>query len=50
MVGLAWDKGELTKVRIMSKSGQDCALRYRQNHVTFPTRVGAVYLRNGELK
>ena len=49
-VDLAWDKGELTRVRIVSKSGQECAIRYRQNHVRFPTRMGAVYVRNGELK
>ena len=49
-VDLAWDKGELTRVRIVSKSGQECAVRYRQNRVRFPTRVGAVYVRDGELK
>jgi len=50
VVDLAWDKGELTRVRIVSKSGRECVLRYRQNRVQFSTRVGAEYVRTGELK
>ena len=50
VVDLAWERGDLTRVRIVSTSGQECVLRYRQNRATFPTRAGAAYVRNGQLK
>ncbi len=50
VVDLEWDGGELTRVRIVSTSGQQCALRYRQNRVAFPARAGAAYVRNARLK
>jgi alpha-L-fucosidase 2 len=50
VVDLAWERGDLTRVRIVSTSGKQCALRYRDNRVTFPTRAGAAYVRNAQLK
>jgi alpha-L-fucosidase 2 len=50
VVDLAWQGGNLTKVRVVSTAGQPCVLRYRQNRVTFPTRSGATYDRNWQLK
>jgi alpha-L-fucosidase 2 len=50
VVDLAWDGGELTSVRIRSTSGAKCALRYRENRVSFQTRAGGVYVRNAQLK
>jgi len=50
VIDLAWERGELTRVRIVSTAGKQCALRYRDNRVTFPTRVGAAYVRNAQLK
>jgi alpha-L-fucosidase 2 len=50
VVDLAWKRGRLTRVRIVSTSGRECALRYRQNRASFPTRAGAAYVRNAQLK
>jgi alpha-L-fucosidase 2 len=50
VVDLAWERGRLTRVRIVSTSGRECALRYRQYRATFPTRAGAAYVRNAQLK
>jgi alpha-L-fucosidase 2 len=50
VVDLAWDRGELTTVRIRSTSGQQCVLRYREARASFPTRTGGVYARNAQLK
>jgi alpha-L-fucosidase 2 len=50
VVDLAWERGRLTRVRIVSTSGRECALRYRQSRATFPTRAGAAYVRNAQLK
>ena len=50
VVDLAWERSELTRVRIVSTSGKPCALRYRDNRVTFATRAGAAYVRNAQLK
>ena len=48
-VDLTWDGGALTTVRVRSTAGRQCALRYRENRVSFPTRVGGVYVRNARL-
>ena len=50
IVDLAWEGGDLTRVRIVSTSGKQCALRYRQNRATFPTHAGAAYVRTAQLK
>ena len=50
VVDLAWERGSLTRVRIVSTSGRECALRYRQNRASFPTRAGAAYVRYAQLK
>jgi alpha-L-fucosidase 2 len=50
VVDLAWERGRLTRVRIVSTSGLECALRYRQIRASFPTRAGAAYVRNAQLK
>lgn len=50
MVDLVWELGDLTSVRVVSTSGKQCTLRYRQSRVSFPTRTGGVYVRNAQLK
>lgn len=50
VVDLAWERGDLTRVRILSTSGKECAIRYRQNRANFPTRIGAAYVRDAQLK
>ncbi|HUP04987.1 MAG TPA: glycoside hydrolase family 95 protein [Bryobacteraceae bacterium] len=50
VVDLAWERGELTRVRVVSNAGQECVLRYRENRVSFRTRAGQAYVRNGQLK
>ena len=47
---LAWEGGQLTNVRVRSTAGERCTLRYRERRVSFPTRVGGVYLRNAKLQ
>ena len=49
-VDLTWDGGALTSVRVRSASGKQCTLRYREDRVSFPTRVGGVYVRNAKLQ
>ncbi len=48
-VDLAWDAGQLISVRVRSTAGEHCAIRYGERRVSFPTRVGGVYVRNGKL-
>ena len=49
-VDLTWDGGALTSVRVRSTAGKQCTLRCREDRVSFPTRVGGVYVRNAKLK
>ena len=50
VVDLAWDRGELTSVKILSTAGKPCSLRYGQTRVSFATRAGRTYVRNAQLK
>lgn len=45
-----WKNGKLTKLKIFSKAGEHCYLRYRRQEIDFQTTKGKVYTFNGELK
>lgn len=42
-VSLYWEDGKLQKAVIRSDSGEECALRYKNKTLTFPTRSGKSY-------
>jgi len=44
-----WENGELTGLELLSKSGNDCKLRYQDRIIEFPTMAGKIYRFDGEL-
>lgn len=45
-----WKNGELQNVKVHSKAGQPCKLRYKNQSVDFNTEKGEIYTFNGKLK
>jgi alpha-L-fucosidase 2 len=50
VVDLWWQNGALSKARIRSLCGRPCRVTYRDQEVSFNTRVGGSYVRNGLLQ
>jgi alpha-L-fucosidase 2 len=50
VVNLDWRKGVLEQVAIRSALGRECRLRYGSKRVSFPTRPGQQYRRDGQLQ
>jgi alpha-L-fucosidase 2 len=50
VVDIWWQNGTLSKVQIRSLSGNPCRLTYRDHAVSFKTRLGGSYVRNGLLQ
>jgi alpha-L-fucosidase 2 len=49
-VDIWWQNGTLSRARIRSLCGSSCRLKYGAQEVSFNTRVGESYLRNGLLQ
>ena len=49
-VNLDWENGVLKKVTVLSKLGNPCRLRYRDQVISFPTQKGQTYEFDGSLK
>ncbi|WP_327486857.1 glycoside hydrolase family 95 protein [Telluribacter sp.] len=49
VLDLDWKDNKLQAVRVVSKAGKPCTLRYKDKTVTFPTETGKTYRFNGEL-
>ena len=43
MVDMDWKEGKPTMVKILSKGGQSCKIRFQDKLVEFPTEAGKVY-------
>ena len=44
-----WSEGILTAIKILSKTGEECHLRYKDKTIRFPTIAGKTYRFDGEL-
>jgi alpha-L-fucosidase 2 len=44
-----WENGELTALEVLSKSGRDCKLHYKDLAIEFPTIAGKTYRFDGKL-
>jgi alpha-L-fucosidase 2 len=47
---LTWKKGLLTSITIKSKTGGNCKISYKNNNISFETKIGETYKLNGDLK
>lgn len=45
-----WEDGQLKQLKLRSKLGNDCKIRYGDNVITLATEQGKAYTFNGELK
>jgi alpha-L-fucosidase 2 len=45
-----WGNGELQTVEVLSKAGNKCQLRYKNQHMDFDTEKGKAYTFNGQLE
>jgi len=50
VVDIKWSNGALSEVRLLSKSGKDCKIRYKDKVVQMKTRKGKQYVLNQDLK
>jgi alpha-L-fucosidase 2 len=44
-----WENGELSALEVLSKSGKECRLKYKDHSITFPTIAGKIYRFDGSL-
>jgi len=44
-----WSEGILTAIEVLSKTGEECQLRYKDNTIRFPTIAGKTYRFDGAL-
>lgn len=44
-----WSEGILTAIEVLSKTGQECHLAYKDNTISFPTIAGKTYRFDGQL-
>jgi alpha-L-fucosidase 2 len=44
-----WTNGELTALEVLSKSGKECRLKYKEHSIEFPTIAGKIYRFDGNL-
>ena len=49
-VDLYWNKGELTKLVVKSKSGNDCNISYKNKSINLGTEIGKEYIFNNKLE
>ncbi len=49
VIDMQWQKGKLKQVRILSKTGSNCSLRYGEKEISFPTQSGKTYFFDGDL-
>ncbi len=49
-LSFSWKSGELQEVKVLSKAGEPCTLKYGDNLVQFKTKVGKEYSFNSNLK
>lgn len=49
-LSIAWKEGKLDHVKVISKAGEECILKYGNEEMKFPTQTGKIYEFNGELK
>ncbi|MCU7552006.1 glycoside hydrolase N-terminal domain-containing protein [Chitinophagaceae bacterium LB-8] len=49
-VAMSWKAGQLSKVEVLSKNGNECILRYHDREVKFSTQKGKVYRFDSSLK
>jgi alpha-L-fucosidase 2 len=49
-INLDWSNGILNNVRILSKLGNPCVVRYGEKTITLKTKKGGVYTLNGKLQ
>ncbi|MBE5318763.1 glycoside hydrolase N-terminal domain-containing protein [Pedobacter sp. MR2016-19] len=47
---LTWKNGLLTSLTIKSKTGENCKVHYKNNNISFETKMGETYKLNGDLK
>ncbi|PHN02433.1 glycoside hydrolase family 95 protein [Flavilitoribacter nigricans] len=47
---LSWSNGQLDEVRVLSKAGKPCTLKYGDREITFDTQAGTNYTLNGNLE
>jgi len=45
-----WDGGKLQKLKVLSKAGQKCKLKYGEKVFEMPTEKGKTYSFDGNLK
>jgi len=50
VVDLEWENQALSQVKILSKTGRDCKIRYRNKVIEMKTRKGKLYVLNEHLK
>jgi len=48
-LSFSWEDGMLQEVEVLSKAGEDCSLRYREQKATFKTEKGKRYKLDGDL-
>jgi len=44
-----WEEGKLSRLKVLSKAGESCHLRYRDHEIEFSTNVGETYHFDGQL-
>jgi alpha-L-fucosidase 2 len=44
-----WSEGLLSSIDVLSKTGDECRLRYKENIISFPTIAGKTYRFDGQL-
>ncbi|RLJ74635.1 glycoside hydrolase family 95 protein [Pedobacter alluvionis] len=49
-LNLTWKNGLLTSLTIKSKTGGNCKVHYKNNKISFETKMGGTYKLNGDLK
>lgn len=49
-VDIEWEEGKLKQVKVLSKLGNTCQLRYKDTVISFDSEKGKSYLLNGSLK
>jgi len=50
VVDVEWENQALSQVKILSKAGRDCKVRYRNKVIEMKTRKGKLYVLNEHLK
>ncbi len=50
VVDVEWENQSLSQVKILSKAGRDCKVRYRNKVIEMKTRKGVLYVLNEHLK